>query len=304
MITPHVTNETSRLCTVVLGLPDKQGPEPSIEQTYDAKSYDSVVKGIYPKEGDCKIEMQAVLEILNKYQVEVLRPSSLEDYNQVFARDVAFTIDDTLFVANLIADRSRETEAFTDIFSQVGDHLELLPAPIRVEGGDVLLYDDILFVGTCPEGTFDSYKTARTNRYAVDFLRDRFPHKTIVPIVLKKHDQNTAESVLHLDCAFQPVGTGKAIYYPKGFADQESKGVIEEIFGKSNLFAVTEEEAYYMNTNIFSISPSVVISEQRFSRLNNHLQEEWGIQVEPVPYFEISKMGGLLRCSTMPIVRE
>ena len=32
--------------------------------------------------------------------------------------------------------------------------------------------------------------------------------------------------------------------------------------------------------------------------------EEQGITVEPVPYREISQMGGLLRCSTLPLVRE
>ena len=59
-----------------------------------------------------------------------------------------------------------------------------------------------------------------------------------------------------------------------------------------------------MNTNIFSISPDTVISEQNFVRLNKHLREAWGMTVEEVPYAEISKQGGLLRCSTMPLVRE
>ncbi|MDY6122652.1 MAG: arginine deiminase family protein [Porphyromonas sp.] len=304
MITPHVTNEVGRLRTVVLGLPDQQGSQPTKEQTYDAKSYYSVAKGIYPKEADCRVEMDAVLCVLEKYGVEVLRPRSLESCNQVFARDVAFTIDDTLFVANLIADRSEETSAFEEVFKLVGERVEVLPAPIRIEGGDVLLYDDILFVGTCLDGEFDLYKTARTNRYGIDFLKERFPRKTLLPIALKKHDTDPARSVLHLDCAFQPVGEGRAIYYPDGFATREGRGVIEEIFGKENLFAVTPEEAFHMNTNIFSISPTVVISEQQFTRLNTHMEKEWGIQVEPVPYFEISKMGGLLRCSTMPVVRD
>ena len=29
-----------------------------------------------------------------------------------------------------------------------------------------------------------------------------------------------------------------------------------------------------------------------------------GMTVERVPYYEISKMGGLLRCSTLPLIRE
>ena len=58
-----------------------------------------------------------------------------------------------------------------------------------------------------------------------------------------------------------------------------------------------------MNANVFSISPTVVVSEKRFTRLNDHLENEWGLTVERIPYFEISKMGGLLRCSTLPLMR-
>jgi N-dimethylarginine dimethylaminohydrolase len=59
-----------------------------------------------------------------------------------------------------------------------------------------------------------------------------------------------------------------------------------------------------MNCNVFSISPEVVVSEQKFVRLNDHLEQEWGLIVEKIPYYEISKMGGLLRCSTLPLLRE
>jgi N-dimethylarginine dimethylaminohydrolase len=38
--------------------------------------------------------------------------------------------------------------------------------------------------------------------------------------------------------------------------------------------------------------------------MNDHLRNVWGMTVEEIPYREISKMGGLLRCSTMPLVRE
>jgi N-dimethylarginine dimethylaminohydrolase len=46
-----------------------------------------------------------------------------------------------------------------------------------------------------------------------------------------------------------------------------------------------------------------VISEKNFTRLNTWLREQ-GITVEEVPYAEISKQEGLLRCSTLPLIRE
>ena len=61
---------------------------------------------------------------------------------------------------------------------------------------------------------------------------------------------------------------------------------------------------FEMNPNIFSISEEIVVSDSSFTRLNNHLRNEWGITVEEIPYREISKMGGLLRCSTLPLVRD
>ena len=59
---------------------------------------------------------------------------------------------------------------------------------------------------------------------------------------------------------------------------------------------------YQMNSNIFSISPQVVISEKGFERLNKELRNK-GITVEEVPYAEIAKMEAL-RCSTLPLRRN
>jgi N-dimethylarginine dimethylaminohydrolase len=58
-----------------------------------------------------------------------------------------------------------------------------------------------------------------------------------------------------------------------------------------------------MNSNILSISPKVIISEKNFKRLNNWLRSQ-GFIVEEVSYSEIAKQEGLLRCSTMPLIRD
>ena len=57
-----------------------------------------------------------------------------------------------------------------------------------------------------------------------------------------------------------------------------------------------------MNANVFSISENVIVSEKGFTRLNTELRKR-GFTVEEVPYAEIAKMEGLLRCSTMPLIR-
>ena len=70
-----------------------------------------------------------------------------------------------------------------------------------------------------------------------------------------------------------------------------------------NLFHITKDEMYQMFSNVFSISNEVVVSEQNFTRLNNWLREQ-GFIVEEIPYAEIAKQEGLLRCSTMPLIRD
>ena len=60
---------------------------------------------------------------------------------------------------------------------------------------------------------------------------------------------------------------------------------------------------YDMNSNVFSISEKVIISEKGFTRLNELLRSK-GFIIEEVPYAEIAKMEGLLRCSAMPLIRE
>ena len=58
-----------------------------------------------------------------------------------------------------------------------------------------------------------------------------------------------------------------------------------------------------MNCNILSINPEVIISDSSFSRVNNILRRN-GFKIEEIEFNEISKMGGLLRCVTLPLRRN
>jgi len=76
-----------------------------------------------------------------------------------------------------------------------------------------------------------------------------------------------------------------------------------KLFGKENLFHITRDEMYHMNSNVFSIDENVVVSERNFTRLNQWLRKNDFI-VEEIPYAEIAKQEGLLRCSTLPLIRD
>lgn len=301
----NIKNETGYLRSVVLGQPNSMGANPTLEESYDAKSYDTILKNIYPTEQDIVNEMSAFEKVLKKYEVEVFRPEIIEDYNQVFARDVAFVIDDKMIISNIIEDRADEQEAYRKIFEQVPwRNIINLPETAHVEGGDVIVWDDFLFIGTCYSQDYRNFKTARTNEYAIEILKEYFPKKRILDFELKKNDTEPYKGILHLDCTFNPVGKDKCILYKNGFVDESDYHLILDIFGEENCFEVNDEEMFEMFPNIFSISPEVVVSDQAFTRMNNHLRDVWGMTVEEIPYREISKMGGLLRCSTMPLVRD
>ena len=301
----NIKNETGRLKSVVLGQPKSIGPVPTLEESYDAKSYYSIENGIYPKEEDIIAEMTAFEKVLKKYDVEVFRPNIIKDYNQVFARDVAFVIEDKMIISNVIKDRADEQEAYRKIFEKVEWRKIInLPETAHIEGGDVIVWDDFLFVGTCFSEDYRNYKTARTNEYAIEILKEYFPKKRIIDLDLKKNDKVPYQGVLHLDCTFNPIGKDKCIIYKDGFVDESDYQLIIDIFGEENCFHITPEEMFEMYPNIFSISPEVVVSDHTFTRMNRHLRDVWGFTVEEIPYREVSKMGGLLRCSTMPLVRE
>ena len=301
----NIKNETGRLKSVVLGQPNSLGAVPTLEESYDAKSYDTIQKGIYPTEEDVIYEMSEFEKILKKHDVKVFRPEIIKDYNQVFARDVAFVIEDKMIISNVIADRADEQEAYRKIFEEVKwRDIINLPDTAHIEGGDVIVWNDFIFIGTCFSEDYRNFKTARTNEYAINILKEYFPKKRILDFELKKNDREPYAGILHLDCTFNPVGTDKCIIYKNGFVDESDYLLILDIFGEENCFHVTDEEMFEMNPNIFSISPEIVVSDQAFTRMNDHLRNEWGMTVEEIPYREISKMGGLLRCSTLPLVRE
>ena len=301
----HIKNETSRLRAVVLGLPESPGPVPRLEETFDSKSYESVLHGVYPQEADIVREMDAFLAILRKYDVDVYRPRPVKNCNQVYSRDVGFVIDDKIIVSNIIPDRQEEIDAYEDIYRQIHyKQIYNLPESVHIEGGDVILYQNYIFLGQYAFPDYPQVKTARTNRLAVDYLKMIFPEREIVPLNLLKSDTDPYLGILHLDCTFTPVGRDKAIIYRRGFMNPRDADHLVELFGAENVFELTTEEMYGMNSNIFSISEKVVVSEEHFTRLNRHMQEKWGLTVETVPYREISKMGGLLRCSTLPLRRD
>ena len=304
MLDLNIQNETSRLRTVVLGTAFHNGPIPTIEECYDPKSKIHVIEGTYPKEQDMILEMESVVKVFEKYGIKVFRPKVIENYNQIFSRDIGFVIEDKFITANILPDRDQEISAIDHVLDLIPKENRIsLPEDCHVEGGDVMPWNNYIFIGTYSGNDYPEYITARTNLNAVKAIQELFPTKIVKSFELRKSNDNAKENALHLDCCFQPIGKDKAIIHKNGFLNEEEFLWLVDFFGKENIFEISKDEMYQMNSNVFSISENIIVSEQNFTRLNTWLVEK-GFTVEKVPYAEIAKQEGLLRCSTLPLVRD
>lgn len=304
MLELNIKNETSRLRVVVLGSAVSNGPTPKAEEAYDPKSLEHILANTYPVEADMVAEMEAFNSVFKKYGVTVLRPEMIENYNQIFTRDIGFVIDDVFVKSNILPDRERELDAIQYVINQL-DPLKVVrpPEEVHIEGGDVMLWNDYVFIGTYKGSDYKDYVTARTNWQGVQFIKELFPNKIVKEFDLVKSKIEARDNALHLDCCFQPVGKDKGIIYKNGFREEADYLFLVNLFGKENLFHITRDEMYNMNSNVFSIDSNVVVSEKNFTRLNNWLRTN-GFIVEEIPYAEIAKQEGLLRCSTLPLIRD
>ena len=304
MLSLNIKNETSRLRAVVLGSAVNNGPTPTANEAYDPKSLEHILAGTYPVEADMVNEMEAFYQVFQKYGVKVFRPEMIENYNQIFTRDIGFVIDDLFIKANILPDRERELDAIQYITDQFDPSKVVRPPEeVHIEGGDVMLWNNYIFIGTYKGSDYKDYITARTNMAGVAYIADLFPNKIVKAFDLVKSKIEARDNALHLDCCFQPVGKNKGIIYKSGFREEADYLFLVSLFGKDNLFHITRDEMYDMNSNVFSIDENVVVSERNFTRLNSWLRSN-GFIVEEIPYAEIAKQEGLLRCSTLPLIRD
>lgn len=296
-----VSTETGRLQKIVIGRADTFS---SNETFYDPRSLDSYRKGIYPAREALEKDLEGLVRVLTDLGVEVLRPYPIAQCNQIFSRDIGFVIDDYFFKSNCIEYKRTEQKGlgFMQQYFDIEKIIEL-PDDVAVEGGDVVLFGDVLFVGYSAPEDFERYTSARTNKAALDFLRRFFPNKEIIGLQLSKSDTDPLQNALHLDCAMMPIGDQKLIINPKHFLNTEGLETVKRKFAPRNIVTITQEQGSKLWSNLISVNSSVVISDPTFVGVNDALSA-LGIEIVGVSYRNVGLLGGLFRCSSMPLSRE
>ena len=303
MININIENEYSKLKTVILGIADDLGVPPKESDAYDPRSLYHIKNNSYPIEDDLLRELDNFYNKLLKHNVDVIRPSNINNCNQIFARDLGFVISNLFFLSNIVPNRHDELKGIDDTLKNLDVGIIKLPEFMHIEGGDVIVHNDKVFIGTYIEDDYSSLITARTNYSSIDYLKNMITSKEIIPLELNKSNTDIYKNTLHLDCCFQTISNDKAIICPDGFKNKKDVEYLINYFGQKNTFIATSEETFELTSNVLVISPDVIVTRLKSDRLNSWL-ENIGVLVEKVNYSNVSKMSGLFRCSTLPLNRE
>ena len=298
-----INDETSRLKSVLLGNAKNIKKTPSIHQTYDPLSIINLKRGTYPKKSDLIKELSSYKKALEINGVDVYELDSVPNCNQIFARDIGFVIEDYFFISNILPLRQKEINGLNSMIKKIDDSKIIkLNTNIHIEGGDIILDNDYIFIGYYNKDDYERHITARTNLNAVKFLQEKFSNKKIKAFELRKSITDPSRNALHLDCCFQPLGDSLAVISKGGFANLKDYEWLINYYGEENVLNLNNKEMSLMMCNILSISKNEVISDIRFTKLNTWLKSK-KIKTIEINLKETSKQGGLFRCATLPLER-
>ncbi|WP_432355977.1 dimethylarginine dimethylaminohydrolase family protein [Sporosarcina sp. A2] len=219
---------------------------------------------------------------LKEHQVEVIKLPSSERYpEQVFTRDIGFTLGDQLFVGEMASEIRNGEEAELENWL-IQEDIPFCVSESRVEGGDVIVDRNRVFVGI----------SSRTSEESVRHLEQSLSNHEVIRVPFN-------EKYLHLDCVFNVLSPEIGLYFPEAF-DNETREKLESLY---TLIEVNKEEQFSMGTNVLSIGKNRLFSLPQNSQVNEAMRQN-GFTVIEVDFSEIIKSGGSFRCCTMPVVRN
>jgi N-dimethylarginine dimethylaminohydrolase len=272
----YCTNEYGKLKKVVVVSPENMQINEIINETqkHYLKENIDIDKAVS--------QHKTFVETLKKYGSEVVHLQPSPEFNeQVFTRDIGFTIHDQFFVASMNTDVRRGEVKTLKHWLEENEvpYNELLHS---IEGGDVLVDEENIWIGV----------SGRTNQLAIQSLRNQLTQYTV-------HELPLREDILHLDCVFTIISSEWALVYPPAFSKED----FEIIKRHYNIIKVTDEEQFQMGPNVLAIGDQTIISLTQNHDLNERIRAQ-GFEVIELDLSEIIKSGGSFRCCTLPLVRE
>lgn len=247
----------------------------------------------------CK-EKQLVLKRISrafrKYNIDVQRVET--DKNEIiWIRDIYIPIDNTYVIGNLTRkstmnnNRINEFKELENILCKSvnkNENINIIKPPrnVKLEGGDIIQYNDYIFVGN----------NKRTNKDGYEYLKNTFKNKKVILI------EHTA---LHLDCVFCILDNGVIFYdskyikklkIPKKFQDKEN-------FRINDISSIVDS-GKFLATNFVQIpnTKTLIISNIKENEPFRNILENMGYNLELVKTENIYLEGGSIRCLTQWLI--
>ena len=212
----------------------------------------------------------------------ILLPYHKKYPEQVFTRDIGFTLGETIFVADMASEvRKGEDNVLKQWLEDEGISYYNIIGD-QIEGGDVIIDRDTIYIGL----------SNRTNQEAIDHLQELL-NKQFEVITI-----DFQEKFLHLDCVFNVISPKVALIYPNAL----NKKDINLFKTRYHLIEVSEKEQFTLGTNVLSIGNNRILSLPVNKEVNQQLRQHQ-FEVIEVDITEIIKSGGSFRCCTLPILR-
>lgn len=273
----HITDEFSPLKSAVVCWADHA----PIWEEY--KSSDPEFIKYHPFRWDKSVmlkQQEQYFALLERYGVSLIFPQTAQALtNQMFTRDTAFVIGDTLFYGGnrKYGDRNGEIVKLLDALRLEPDQVVSIEG--NVEGGDVLIAGDAkCFLG-------------QTSRTGVEAAQELSSHAQVYPFVLGDH-------VMHLDTRLTVLPNNVALCHIPSFLPSD----IEMLRSRYTVVEVTDAQKQKLGTNVFVINPETIVVPIQHSSIGDALRN-LGFKIELIDYTEPINFGGSFRCTTLPLYR-
>jgi N-dimethylarginine dimethylaminohydrolase len=198
----------------------------------------------------------------------------------MYTRDIGFVIGSKLYFSALreLPDRVGEIDAVRECLADLDDQDVIEIKSGRIEGGDVLVDEDVVYVGlgtrTAPEAAAELAQYAEVRTLYL------------------------GPNVMHLDTRMTILPERNLLICPSAFQHED----LDMLRRRFSVIEVTDAEALAMGTNVFVIDPETVVVHAEFGRISRAIEDR-GLKVEPLNFSEPNALLGSFRCATMPLAR-
>lgn len=316
----NIMNEYSKLHSIMIGFTNfnKDVKELVPVNSVFKNNYSN---NKFPNNEKIEKEINELVLKLQENNILVYRPTkilnqSIERNNQLYTRDIGFVIKNTLFIPKMILPiRKAELFGLTDLINNLipnqknlnyqqymktsyiktdnyinNKNIEIKQNIIFlnkddcfIEGGDVMLYKDKIFVGIGPRTNMNGFNLLKK------YIDENFKEFTMIPI---KHE------CIHLDCCLNIIFENTALICEDYMIDYPDE--IKEM----NLIKVSKQESDYMLTNILCIGHKILIVNNGVQNVRvNKILEDNGFTLIKIKFNNINLLGGSFRCISMPLAR-